>query len=53
MNIQNISGPDIIPAGISVNSEVSSRNVQQEENTRKGGSERQEENKGRTIDTYA
>ena len=53
MNIQNISGPDVVTTGMSVNSEVSTRSTQPEENNTKSTPRASEDNKGHNIDAYA
>ena len=52
MNIQNISGPDVIPEGLSVSSNYPVERTNSEKIILKeGGIE--DENKGKIIDSYA
>ena len=53
MDVQNISGTDIISNKISVNTEISNENVKTDEEPVNEESKSVEENKGNSIDTYA
>ena len=52
MDVQNISGTDIIPAGLNVNSRVTSENVNLEKEP-KENTVNPEKEKGNYIDTKA
>ena len=53
MEIQNISGTDLISSGLSINSQVSNENVKTEGNEINQDINNPEEKKGTIIDTKA
>lgn len=53
MEIQNISGADIITQRLSVNSSISNENVRPESNTESENNIKPEEQKGKLIDIRA
>lgn len=53
MEVQNISGSDIIQSGLSVNSSVRSENIKPEKQEPQENTPKLEQEKGNNIDTKA
>jgi len=53
MEIQNISGPDAVPRGYPVSSEISSESVKNTEEAQKQETVLKDESKGNNVDSYA
>lgn len=53
MDVQNISGTDMVSSRIFPNAEISNENLKPKEEPEKEEARIPEENKGKRIDTYA